>query len=119
MTTLVGILVAIMRTTASLVNNIYVSDSLSLYMCVCGYSYSYVDLCIQSFVYVFFAYMVVDIMVPFGVSIIIRHLYLGYPKRNQDFDNHQCVYICLHHVLGPRVGPCSLSLGFGFPYNPF
>ena len=27
-------------------------------------------------------------MVPFWVPIIIRHLYLGYPKRDPNFDNH-------------------------------
>ena len=27
-------------------------------------------------------------MVPFGVPIIIRHLLLGYPKRDHNFDNY-------------------------------
>ena len=34
-------------------------------------------------------WVVVKIKVPFWVPIIIRHLYyLGYPKRDPNFDNH-------------------------------
>ena len=33
-------------------------------------------------------WVVVKIMVPFGVLRIVRHLYLRDPKRDHNFDNH-------------------------------
>ena len=35
--------------------------------------------------------VVVKMMVPFWIPIIIRHLILGYPKRDHKFDNHPLV----------------------------
>ena len=42
---------------------------------------------------------VVKIMVPFWVPIIIRHHYLGYPKRDHNFDNYPYA-IWVHGPLG-------------------
>ena len=39
-------------------------------------------------------WVVVKIMVPFWIHIIIRHLiYLGYPTRDHNFDNHPYAYL--------------------------
>ena len=45
-------------------------------------------------------------MVPFGVPIIVRHLYLGYPKRDHNFDNPTCVGDEAVKVLRFRVQGC-------------
>ena len=36
-------------------------------------------------------WVVVKVMVPFVIPITIRHLILGYPKRDHTFDNHPYV----------------------------
>ena len=40
--------------------------------------------------------VVVKVLVPFWILIIVRHLYLGYSKRDQNFDNHPGVEAVQH-----------------------
>ena len=41
-------------------------------------------------------WVIVKIMVPFGIPIIIQHLILRVPKRDHNFDNHPYIYIYIY-----------------------
>ena len=59
-------------------------------------------------------WVVVNIRVPFWVPIKVRHLYLGYPKRDLNFDNYpyalswsRALRVLKSGVEGRVVGVCG------------
>ena len=51
-------------------------------------------------------WVVIKITVPFWVPYIIRTYYIGYPKRDHNFDNHPC-------SINPGSPPTGTGIGHG------
>ena len=69
------------------------SDILSQFLAmgvICGYGFLHKSCCrvLVRLHKEYKKWVVVKIMAPFGVPTIIRHKYLGYPKRDHNFDDH-------------------------------